>query len=50
VTGDEWYALEDQISVLRRDLFDLRDQLAQLHEVVRMLRYDLDVLDRSRTS
>jgi regulator of replication initiation timing len=44
MTEDEYYTLEEQLVGVRRQLFDLKDQVDTLVEQVRMLRYDLDTL------
>ena len=49
MTGDEYYALEDQLAGVRRQLFDLREEVGTLREAVRLLRYDLDVLERRQS-
>jgi len=45
MTGDEFYELEEQIVSLRRQVLEHTDQLARIVEDLRMVRYDLDVLD-----
>ena len=49
MTEDEYYALEEQLVGVRRQLFDLKDQVSTLTEKVRMLRYDLDMAERRRS-
>jgi len=48
VTFDEYYDLEDQLAVLRGHVNDLTHQVDRIREDVRMLRYDLDVLQSHR--
>ena len=49
MTGDEYYTLEDQLVVIRRQLGELADRVAELVEKVRLLRYDLDMAERRRS-
>jgi len=46
MTGDEFYELEEQIVSLRRQVLEHTDQLARIIDDLRLLRYDLDILDR----
>jgi len=44
MTGDDYYALVDQINILTGRLTELAGQVARLVDEMRILRYDLDTL------
>jgi hypothetical protein len=46
MSGDDYYDLSEQLAELRRQLFDLADQVDRLSADLRLVRYDLDTLDR----